>query len=318
MNPTLIAAGLSAVLLAGSIVTIVEKDSKIKEHITKGKELQTAQKLSTIGDKEKIKLSNLIQNVDLSNRKKRLLNNFQKAVNVAVIKENIDNPTCNDLSKTGYITLKQCQEIKDEKNDYAEVNNDNIALTNKKLAKIVSAEEPFKEVSEDNETGEVMIKPINKISLDKKRKRIRRFIHMEKKERKILASIKDTNEIKEYAKAIKEKITDPNNNNVYAKKRLLGLMARLAVKEEKLKMRKNSNNVDKIENKNIEEKVISKMPEIAKNIILPIDDEPNKKINKHDDDKNRILPIDIEPYKRKQKENKEIRQAANNLFNMFQ
>ena len=141
----LIATIVTIVVLTGStIYSTYQKTEKIKSTIQTSKSLMTAQKASTISNLKSPKLSDLVQN-SLTDTQKVELNNLQQAVNTAVIKDNIQNPSCNDLAKTGYITLEQCNTIKNEKNDFATVNKGEMQLDNPAQSQIINNVVAFKQ-----------------------------------------------------------------------------------------------------------------------------------------------------------------------------
>ena len=206
----LVAVVLTVTAITGTVVTTFQKDNKVKENITKSEELQTVQKLSVVNDR-KIKLSNLIQKTDLSLKQKEDLDNFQKAVNTAVIKNNINNPTCSDLVATGYISQTKCNTIKNRSNDYATVKKGALSLSDPKMIQIINAKDTFKNSTTSN--GITQIQSYNKVFLQKQKNIVNKIAKRERKEANIIATTTDLKQIQEYAK---NKMTSITNDNAIA------------------------------------------------------------------------------------------------------
>lgn len=205
MYPLIISTAVVSALAIGSYMTISSKNEELKNQILKAKELQTAQKLDTQNNKEKIKLSSLVEDTNLSSQKKENLDNFQKAINVAVIDNNIDNPTCNDLVATGYITLSKCQEIKNSSNNYAKVQNGEIEVSNTNIIKIIKTQTGFTKETQNIQKATTSIRPLNSKTLEFQRNKIKQVAKQNAYIQKNIATTNDTDLLQKIGKAIIEK-----------------------------------------------------------------------------------------------------------------
>jgi hypothetical protein len=70
------------------------------------------------------KVHELIADTDVSAKDKDLLNRLQLAMEKAVIENNIDSPTCNDLSSTGFVSVDECNLAKNTSRNYESFNLD--------------------------------------------------------------------------------------------------------------------------------------------------------------------------------------------------
>ena len=238
MYPLLVAIAITAAAITGSVVSTFKKDNKVKENITKSEELQTVQKLSVVSE-SKIKLSNLIQKTDLSLKQKEDLDNFQKAIDKAVIEENINNPTCDDLVATGYISQTKCEIIKNGSNNYATVKKGQLSLSDPKMIQIINAKDAFKNSTTSN--GITQIQSYNKVFLQKRKNIVNKIAKRERKEANIVATTTDLEQIKKYADNIKNSIdintTDTINDSheiINRKIRDLNKIANLARRKQQI------------------------------------------------------------------------------------
>lgn len=218
----LIATIVTIVVLTGStIYSTYQKTEKIKSTIQTSKSLMTAQKASTISNLKSPKLSDLVQN-SLTDTQKVELNNLQQAVNTAVIKDNIQNPSCNDLAKTGYITLEQCNTIKNEKNDFATVNKGEMQLDNPTQSQIINNVVAFKQNVKNGNT--ITIKPYNKRYMSYKLTVVKKNKNKRIKKIKNIASSNNIVMIQNYAKATINK-ANSDQNSIKRKLQILSILS---------------------------------------------------------------------------------------------
>jgi len=161
MNGLILSTIIAAVMVTTAFYTTYSKNEELKAKVETSKSLLTAQKASTISGLKTTKLSDLAQN-NLTSEQKVLLNNFQRAVNTAVIKNNITNPTCDNLASTGYITKQNCLEVKNKQNDYAKINNGTMQIDNKAQSKIITNVIAFKSTQANPTTQATTITPYTK------------------------------------------------------------------------------------------------------------------------------------------------------------
>jgi len=238
---TIIAAGV----FFSPAVSIFQKDNKIRENITRSKQLQTVQKLSTIDNIKKIKLSNLVQDTNLTLQEKEDLNNFQKAVNKAVIEDNKNNPSCSDLVATGYISEAKCKNYKNASNNYATVKKGKLSLSNPKMIQIINAKDPFKDSVTNDNNGVTQIQSYNKEFLQK---HLIENIRLSKKERieaRIISTTTDLDKLKEYEDIFRKRLQDieesSNNSQVYRNKKMKFLNKLLNIARRKQQIQNNIN-----------------------------------------------------------------------------
>jgi hypothetical protein len=189
-------------LLMGGVLTytVYNYQKKIDEAVYTAKEakallnVQKKMNLSSKYKSKKVVTSPMnIDNVKLSElaigespKDRNLLDKLQAATIEAVVEEHIDNPTCDDLAKTGKITKEECNYIAKKKQNYAQIQNGNIVIKDKgnkskKIAKSLVALMGAKNIKKEDK--QTIIQNVN-LSLKQKTEEI-------KKSEKILREASD-------------------------------------------------------------------------------------------------------------------------------